>query len=156
MAKGRKKKRVGMTEATAAEMLLRVDEVLRIRLDGAQFHDVVQYASEKEWGVSPRQVGNYIRKADDLIAERQDKGRRRIIARHMARRESLYARSVNAADYRTALATLSDLAKLQGLYASDRDMRELLKLAAEQGQKIRDLEARLADPARVAGDVPAE
>jgi hypothetical protein len=39
-----------------------------------------------------------------------------VLALHFARRDSLYARAINAADYRTALAVLSDTAKLQGLY----------------------------------------
>jgi hypothetical protein len=160
MAKGKgkkpKKKPPPKPSATAAEVLLRVDEVLRIRLDGAQFHDVVQYAAEKGWSVRPRQVGNYIRRADDLLVVRQDKGRKRVIARHLAQRQALYARALNAADYRTALAILADEAKLRGLYASDKELRELLKLAAEQGQKIRDLENRLADAARPAGAAPAE
>ena len=38
-------------KSDAAEVAKRVEEVLRIRLDGAQFHDVVQYASEKGWGI---------------------------------------------------------------------------------------------------------
>ena len=42
-------------KATNAEIALRVEEVLRIRLDGAQFHDIVQYAAEKEWGLKERQ-----------------------------------------------------------------------------------------------------
>jgi hypothetical protein len=133
--------------ATSAEVSLRVEEVLRIRLDGAQFHDVVQYASEKGWGVSDRQIGNYIRRADDLLVERQDKGRRRILARHFAQRSALYARAINAADYRTALTVLQDEAKLRGLYpiapkgdanqsAAADLMGELLRGAI--GDRIRD------------------
>ncbi len=37
-------------KSDAAEVAKRVEEVLRIRLDGAQFHDIVQYAAEKGWG----------------------------------------------------------------------------------------------------------
>jgi hypothetical protein len=142
------------SNATQAEVAARVEEVLRIRLDGAQFHDVVQYASEKGWGVSPRQVGNYIRRADDLLVERQDHSRRRLIARHLAQRAALYARAVNAADYRTALAVLQDEAKLRGLYVSDREYREVCKLAAEQEVRIRVLESRLDDPVRDRPPVP--
>ena len=152
MAKGKKKP----PKADTAAVALRVEEVLRIRLDGAQFHDVVQYAAENEWGVRDRQLRTYLRRADDLLVERQDTGRRRVIARHLAQRMALYARAVNAADYRTALAVLADEAKLRGLYASDKELRELLKLAAEQGRQLRDLEARLADAARPAGETQAE
>src|SRR5687768_14689658 len=115
-------------KADNAEVSRRVEEVLRIRLDGAQLHDIVQYASGKGWGVSDRQVPTYIQRADALLVERQDKSRRKVIALHLARRETLYARAVNAADYRTALAVLADDAKLRGLYASDRELRELCRL----------------------------
>lgn len=126
--------------ATVAE---RVTEIHRIRLDGAAFHQCVEYAKEKGWNVSERQVGRYIRQADDLNAERQDKGRKRILARHIAQRENLFARCINAADFRTALAVLTDLAKLKGLYATGSDVKELVKLATAQGMRIEELEKRL-------------
>ena len=44
---GKKPKPAPKPKASEAEVALRVGEVLRIRLDGAQFHDVVQYAAEK-------------------------------------------------------------------------------------------------------------
>ena len=90
--------------------------MLRIRLDGAEFHDVVQYASEKAWNVGERQLWNYIAASDKLLAARREKDRDRLLARHVAQRRALYARSVNAADYRTALAVAKDEAELEGLY----------------------------------------
>ena len=103
-------------KGTTTEVRQRIDEVLRIMLDGAQFHDVFQYASEKGWNVSPRMVRYYMRAASKLLERRLDRKRDRVIALHLARRESLYARCVNAADYRTALSVLADEAKLIGLY----------------------------------------
>src|SRR5947207_5867608 len=103
-------------KSDTATVARRVEEVLRIRLDGAQFHDIVQYASEKRWGVSDRQLWTYIRRADDLLVERLEGKRKRVIARRLSMREALFARAVNAADYRTALAILSDMDKLQGHY----------------------------------------
>lgn len=130
-----------------AEYLRRIDAVLRIRLDGAQFHDVLQFASEKGWNLSERQLRNYMQAADNQLAQDQQTGRRRIIALHMGRREALYARAVNTGDYRTALAVLGDLAKLQGLYG-EQAQKVLNANHAEQRPKI-DIEqakrmARLA------------
>ncbi|HJZ55893.1 MAG TPA: hypothetical protein VKE74_13070 [Gemmataceae bacterium] len=122
----------------------RIEEVLLIRLDGAQFHDVVRFGSEKGWNVGERMIRKYIRRADELLAERLDHRRRRVIARHIAQRETLYARAVNAADYRTALAILMDLDRLLGLYP-DQQFRDLARLAAAQGERIAELERRL-DP----------
>jgi len=94
----------------------RVEEILRLRLDGAQFHDIVQYASEKGWGVGERMIRKYIAKADALLVERMDKNSEPVIARHIAQRQTLYARAVNAADSRTALAIIDSEAKLRGLF----------------------------------------
>jgi hypothetical protein len=148
-----KKKRA---KADTAEAAKRVDEVLRIRLDGAQFHDIVQYAAEKGWGLKDRQIRTYIQRADALLVERQDKSRKQVIARHLAQRQALYARAVNAADYRTALAILADDAKLRGLYTSDSEFKELCKLAAEQGRRIQELEGRLDATQRTAVTDPGE
>ena len=125
-------------KAEAAEVALRVEEVLRIRLDGAQYHDVVQYAAEKGWELKERQLRLYMSRADDLLVERQEKQRRRIVAQHLARRESLYARAVNAADYRTGLAVLSDLAKLQRLYEPERDNNSAAgsRLTLEEAKEV--------------------
>ena len=119
-AKAPREPEVGPEKAGRATIALRIQEVFRIRLDGAQFHDIVQYASEQAWGVGERQLWTYVRRADDLLVERQDRGRRKVVARHLAQRQALYARALNAADYRTALAVLADEAKLRGLYASDK------------------------------------
>jgi hypothetical protein len=117
-------------------------------------HDIVQYAAEKGWNVCDRQVRTYIERADNLLMERLDKKRKRTIARRLSQREALFARAVNAADYRTALAILSDMDKLQGNYTSDRDIRDILKLATVQEERIRELERRLADATRPPGAIP--
>jgi hypothetical protein len=134
---------MGKKKTEAAEVAKRVDAVLRIVLDGAQFHDVMQYAEEQKWGLKERQVREYLSRANELLAERLEKNRKRTIARRISQREALFARALNAADYRTALAILSDLDKLQGHYP-EKDLRELVRLAAAQGQRIAELEARLA------------
>ena len=134
----RKKKK-----SEAATVALRVEEILRLRIDGAEFHDLVQYASEKRWGISERQLRTYIRRADELLVERLDRNRRRVVARHLVQRQALYARALNAADYRTSLAILDSEAKLRSLYP-EKGVAELVKLAAAQAQKLDELERRHA------------
>jgi hypothetical protein len=102
--------------ATKAEVNKRVEELLAIRLAGAEFWDVKQYAAEKEWRVSERQLWSYIHKSDRLLAETLDKDRDRLINRHLAQRQTLFARAMQVSDYRTALAILKDEAELFGLY----------------------------------------
>lgn len=134
-------------QSDAAEVARRVEAVLRIRLDGAQHHDIVAYAEEQKWGVSDRQVRTYIRRADALLVERRDTSRRRLVARHIAQRESLFARAVNGADYRTALAVADSLSKLQGLFTDSRDLKE--------GARLVELETRLEDARRHPAGAPA-
>lgn len=121
-------------KATNAVVLQRVEEVLAIRLDGAQLHDIRRYASENGWGVSDRQLERYIEKADQVLVERRHKRWNRMKALHLARREALYARALQAADLRTALAVLQDMAKLQDLYL---DQQEVTRLERE----LKELEA---------------
>ena len=102
-----------------AEYLKRVDAILRIRLAGAQFHDVMQFVAEKQWGLKERQVRNLMRAADNLLAQNLQSSRPRIIALHFGRRELLYARALHEGDLRTALSVLRDSAELAGLYESE-------------------------------------
>jgi hypothetical protein len=118
-----------MAKASRAAVRQRVEEVLRIRLDGAAFHDVREYAREKEreegsaWflpaggkPLSDGQLWRYVAQADRLMTTELRASRKKLVRRHLARRENLYAKSVLAGDYRTALAVLRDQAELQGLY----------------------------------------
>jgi len=103
-------------KATKAQVQERVEDILRIRLDGAEFHDIVQYASEKGWGVGERQLWNYVQAADQLLAQRLEKDRDKLFTRHIAQRRALYARAVNAADYSAACRILRNEAELLDLY----------------------------------------
>jgi hypothetical protein len=114
---------------TKAQVEARVNEILRIRLDGAEIWDVREYVREKEqeegspWkladGASPlsdSQLWRYIAKADRLVAESCRASRKKLLRRHLAQRRNLYAKAVSVGDYRTALAVARDEAELQGLY----------------------------------------
>lgn len=143
-----------MHKSDKTTIALRVEEVLKIRLDGAQYHDVLQYASTAGWGVSNRQVSNYILAADNLLAKRLDRNKRRSLARHLAQRDTLFARAVKAADHRTALAVIADKAKIEGHYSTGQELKQLVTLALQQAEKIRELEARINDGARPAETGP--
>src|SRR5262245_12864078 len=115
--------------ATDPIIRLRIEDVLRIRLDGAEGWDVRRYVAEMEaagtppWAVpeggkplSERQIRRYVEAADRLIDESCRTSRKKALRRHLAQRRSLYARALNKGDERTALAVLADLAALEGLY----------------------------------------
>ena len=105
-------------KSSKVEVAKRVEEVFRLRLGGAEYADIVQYASapEQGWDVSERQLWNYIAAADALVKERFDARAEHLLARHLLQRRQLYAHAMGAGDFRTALAVLSDEAKLEGLY----------------------------------------
>lgn len=107
----------------------RIEEILRIRLDGAEFWDVLRYVAEKQqaaeapWivpeGAKPlaeRTIWWYVARADQLIAASCRASRKKLLRRHLAQRRNLYAKAINQGDIRTALAVLQDEAKLLGLY----------------------------------------
>lgn len=112
MKRRKRKKR----RPSKAELAQRVDEVLNMRLSGAEFYDLKAHATEKEWDVSDRQLWRYVAKSDALLAQSLERDRRKLLGRHLAQRRSLFARALNDGDLRTALAIAKDEAELQGLY----------------------------------------
>ena len=139
-----KKKRT-KPKADDLEVARRVDEVLRIRLDGAQYHDVLQYVTENGWNLKERMIREYMARADDLLIARQDKDQAKLIAMHLARREAMLARAINAADYRVALSILDSMAKLQGLVVD--------KVRVEEVTQV-EVKVEIVDE-RPAAEVPA-
>jgi hypothetical protein len=126
-----------------ATIARRVDEIFRLRIDGAKRQTILRYTSENGWGVSERQIETYIRRADEMLTKRREKNRELTFALHLARRERLYAEAVKAKDYRIALAILDSDAKLCNLFP-DKDYKALRKIAREQQLKIAELEQRFS------------
>jgi hypothetical protein len=106
-------------KATKAQVQQRIEEVLRIRLDGAEFWDVREYAREKEkeagspWELkeaakplSDGQLWRYVAQADKLIAESCRASRKKLVRRHLAKARNLFAKAVASGDIRAALACL--------------------------------------------------
>jgi hypothetical protein len=96
----------------------RVEEVLTLRLMGAEFWEIRQYASEQEppWNLSDRQLYRYIADGDELLARTLETDRKKLLNRHVAQRRTLFARAMAVSDYATARAVLKDEAELLHLY----------------------------------------
>jgi hypothetical protein len=112
-------------KATKAEVATLVEAVFELRLGGAGFADIRQYASAptdregkklEPWDVSDRQLWRYIDAADKLCKERYDTRAPHLLSRHLLRRERLYAHALEVGDFKTALAILKDEADLEGHY----------------------------------------
>lgn len=122
-------KTVKADKADNALALKRVDDILRIRLDGARFWDVREFVRENEsdpksnWfvpeGAKPledKTIRNYMTRADALMLTTSARSRQKLKNRHLNQRRHIYAKAMTSGDYRTALAALQDEAKLLGLY----------------------------------------
>ena len=109
-------------KSTKAVVAQRVNEVLKLRLGGAEFPDIREYAAapEQGWGVSDSQLWRYVKAADALCKEYFDAKADHLLARHLLQRRQLYAHAMGAGDFRTALAVLRDEAELEALYPARR------------------------------------
>jgi hypothetical protein len=118
-----------MVKADKALSARRVEDVLRIRLDGAEWWDVREFVREKEkeqgsaWfladgqePLSDSQIRRYQQRADALMMQSHERSRRKLFRRHLAQRRNLFARANTTGDLRTALACLRDEGELLGLY----------------------------------------
>lgn len=111
----------------------RVEEVFRLLMAGARRADILQFASENQWGVSTRSVENYLQKATLgllKVVTVRSKTRARL---RVAMREELYARAFAEGDWRTALAALKDLDELEGRYPG----KEVVLKGKGKGEAIR-------------------
>jgi hypothetical protein len=109
-------------KSTKVEVAKRVSEVYKLRLGGAEFPDIREYAAapEQNWGVSDSQLWRYIKAADALCQEYLDARGEHLLARHILQRRQLFAHAMGAGDHRTALAVLKDEADLEALYPAQR------------------------------------
>jgi hypothetical protein len=142
-------------KSTKAEVQGRVLEVFKLRLGGAEFADIREYAAapERSWGVSDSQLWRYIRSADALCKEHFDARAEHLLARHLLQRRQLYAHAMSAGDFRTALAVLKDEADLEALYPPGRvDLGDLTPAALE---KEPDRKAHLARAVAFYGSIVA-
>jgi hypothetical protein len=117
--------------SSKAELRKRLSEVLALRLQGGELHDLVQYSSEQGWKVGVRMLQKYIAQTDKMIEQSLEKDRGKLLNRHILQRQALFAKAVAVNDYATAKGILKDLAELQGLYPAKRT-----ELTGKDGQPL--------------------
>jgi hypothetical protein len=134
----------------------RVEEILELRLLGAEFVNIRQHAAQRGWNVSDRQLWRYIAAGDDVLARTLEKDREKLLNRHIAQRRALLGRAIAGSDYGTALRIMQDDAKLSNLYPPSADAQVLAK-AEEMQKRLAALEAEKRGDhgdRGIAGDVP--
>jgi hypothetical protein len=103
-------------KATRTQVEERVAVILQMRLAGAEFTDLVQYAAVQQWNVKERQLWYYVARADERLAEITEEDRAKMLRLHLAQRRLMYAKAMETGDYRAALAVKKDEAELLRLY----------------------------------------
>jgi hypothetical protein len=139
-----------MAKADKALAARRVEDILRIRLDGAEWWDVVQYVRENQsalgsaWfladgekPLSDAMIRKYQERADKLVVQSHEKSRKKLLRRHLAQRRNLYSRAVTTGELATALRCLDSEALLLGLPAQ--------RLPRPAAGPEKDRKARLAE-----------
>jgi hypothetical protein len=132
--------------ATDPTIKQRIEDVLRLRLEGVEGWDLRRYVAGKEqageppWAIpsggkplSERQIRRYVEQADQLIEENCRTSRKKLLRRHLAQRRQLFRKAVAADDLRAALAVLDSEAKLEGLFDYEvmRQVEELERRVAK-------------------------
>lgn len=114
-------------KSTDAEITARVTTVYKLILNGADRHEILQYAAKMDWNVSDRSVDEYIARATAMFTERAAKAAERAEEkRHErlgiaeAQLNMLFMKCVNVQDYKAALAVRRELSLLLGLHAPTR------------------------------------
>jgi hypothetical protein len=134
-----------------------LEEILRIRIDGAQSPwDVRDYVRERESGaeaaepwklekgqppLTDAQIAKLVTNADALILKAAHDDLDVLVARQVMQRRALYARAVNNGELTVALACIRDEAKLLGLdgAASKKPKAEGERPAMSNQQRVEEL-----------------
>jgi hypothetical protein len=105
------------TKANDAEKEARVNKVYELLVNGFTRYQILQYVTTKtEWKIEARQVDNYIKAANALIANEAEYHRAREIGRAISRLNDLYQKCLKVQDYQRALAAQRELNTLLSLY----------------------------------------
>jgi len=155
-----------MRKSTRSQIEARTFELLDIRLDGATFEDCRRYVAEQEqagkgpWKIpeaqkplSVRTIWRYLQRADQMVKRECSATRKKKIMWARERRNRIYSRALAAADYRTALAALIDMARLDGLYP-DKDA-EIRAQLDELHRRLDEYESERFPPPATGQPVPA-
>ena len=102
-------------KATDIEKEKRIDIVCELLIKGLTTSQMFRYVSEKtKWGISSRQLDNYISEAKQKIRNSDDNDKGFEIQRAKRRLESLYRKSEEIEDLRECRAIIETSSKLFG------------------------------------------
>jgi hypothetical protein len=106
--------------STAAEVALRIETVYDLQMKGVGRHGLQVYAANHGWGVSPRQLDTYARRARVQFAKAAARDRVVELGRTLERLDLLFMRALAENDRAEARAVLKDTTELLGLAVAQR------------------------------------
>ena len=109
-----------MSKSTAAEVCQRIDAVYDLLLQGVSRRGMQQYATQHAWGVSPRQLDTYARRAKALLARAAERERAVELGKTLEQLDLLFMKALAENDRAEARAVLKDRTELLGLAAARR------------------------------------
>jgi len=102
-------------KSTQTTIQQRLTEIQKFLFQGYTRAEIVQNGSKK-WGVSDRQIDDYIQMVTDEWQKESISDRSRSRIAHIQTRKHLYRKMYQKEDYRACILVLKDVAELEGLY----------------------------------------
>jgi len=130
-----------MAKATDYEVERRTEEVANLLVIEKKRADIMQYIAEKKWGISTRQIDNYIKKAKCLLQkEAEESTKNRLSERAKAKRALITMRNkcMNIQDYARAIQAQKEINKLFALYEPQESIHSVISWQDRAIQDIKD------------------
>lgn len=114
-----------MVKATKQLVHLRVIAIMRLRLKGASFEAICEYAQQNDpdtnrpWHLSRIQLRNYCDKAERMMKSYRSDSRDKLINHHLAVRWDMFAECRANGQIETALGIVKDIARIESVYPSE-------------------------------------
>jgi len=117
----------------------RIDKILTLIIGGLSNNEIKDFAREQtDWGISDRQVQNYIEKAENYIIKESKINRDGEIGKAIRRLNNLYKKAERIADYKVCLNVQKELNTLLNLYLQNNDELESLQDVLTEIKKLQN------------------
>lgn len=93
----------------------RINIVYSMLLAGLRRYDIFQECKKLEWGVSERQIDNYIAEAKKIVELESKENRSYEFARSLSRFETLYTKALKVQDLKTAVTIIDKRNRMLGI-----------------------------------------
>ena len=93
----------------------RINIVYSMLLAGLRRYDIFQECKKLEWGVSERQIDNYIAEGKKIIESESKENRAYEFSKSLSRYENLYTKALKVQDLKTAVTIIDKRNRMLGI-----------------------------------------